>query len=48
MARRRRDLRNDYVFDVRAARFDLFDFNARAIQQFGDVFRIFWKIDKLA
>jgi hypothetical protein len=48
MARRSGDLRNDYVVDLRAARFDVFCLNPSASQQVGDLFRIFWKIDKLA
>jgi hypothetical protein len=41
MARRRGDLRNDHVVDLRAARLDVFGFNAGASQQFSDLFRIF-------
>jgi len=48
MTRRRGDLRNDHLVDVRAARFDVFGFDPSASQQFGNVFRIFWKIDELA
>src|SRR5205814_9117553 len=48
MARRRGDLRNDHFVDVRAARLDLFGFNTGASQQFGDLFRIFWKIDRFS
>src|SRR6266481_8129149 len=48
MARRRDDLRNNYFVDVRAARFDVFGFDAGASQQFGDLFRTFWEIDKFA
>jgi hypothetical protein len=48
MARRRGDLRNDHLVDRRAARLDVFGFNTGASQQVGDLFRIFWKIDKFA
>ncbi len=48
MTRGRGDLRNDYLVDVRAARLDVFGFDAGPSQQFGNVFRIFWKIDKFA
>src|SRR5213076_552175 len=48
MARRSGDLRNDHVIDLCAARFDVLGFNAGAGQQFRDLFRIFWKIDKFA
>ena len=48
MTRRRGDLRNDHIVDVRAARLDVFGFDPGASQQFGNLFRIFWKIDKFA
>src|SRR4029453_3327602 len=48
MTRRRGDLRNDHLVDLRAARLDVFGFNTGASQQFGDLFRIVWKIDKFA
>src|SRR5437667_583098 len=48
MPRRRGDLRNDYVVDLRVARLDVFGLNPSASQQIGDLFRIFWKIDEFA
>ena len=48
MTRGRGDLRNDHLVDVRAARLDVFGFDPGASQQVGNVFRIFWKIDKFA
>ena len=48
MTRGRGDLRNDHLVDVRAARLDVFGFDPGASQQFGNLFRIFWKIDKFA
>src|SRR5439155_17223912 len=48
MARRRHDLGNDHLLDLRAARFDLFRLDASASEQIRDLFRIFWKIDKFA
>ena len=48
MTRGRGDLRNDHLVDVGAARLDVFGFDAGASQQFGNLFRIFWKIDKFA
>jgi hypothetical protein len=42
------DLRSENLVDVRAARFDVFGFDPGASQQFGNFFRIFWKIDKFA
>ena len=48
MTRGRGDLRNDHLVDVGAARLDVFGFDPGASQQFGNVFRIFWKIDKFA
>jgi hypothetical protein len=48
MTRGRGDLRNNHLVDVGAACLDVFGFDPGASQQFGDVFRIFWKIDKFA
>ena len=48
MTRGRGDLRNDHLVDVGSARLDVFSFDPGASQQFGNVFRIFWKIDKFA
>src|SRR4029453_10523045 len=48
MARRRGDLRNDHLVDLRPARLDVFGFNASAGQQFRDLVRIFWEIDEFA
>src|SRR4029077_17174380 len=48
VTRGRGDLRNDNIVDVRAARLDFFGFDAGASEQIGNVFRIFWKIDKFA
>ena len=46
VARRRGDLRNDHVVDLRAACFDVFGLDAGAGKQFRDLLRIFWKVDK--
>ena len=48
MTRRSSDLRNDHFVDVRAARLDVFGLNPSTGQQVGDLFRIFWKINKFA
>src|SRR4029077_10056404 len=48
MTRGRGDLRNDHLVDIGAARFDVFGFDPDASQQFGNVFRVFRKIDKFA
>ena len=48
MTRGRGDLRNDHLVDVRAACLDAFRFDPGASQQFGNLFRTFWKIDKFA
>src|SRR5215469_12449727 len=48
MTRRRDDLGNNHVVDLRTARLDPFCFDAGAGQQIRDLFRIAWKIDKFA
>src|SRR5262249_16040834 len=48
MTRGRGDLRNDHVVDRRAARLYVFGFDSGSSQEFGNVFRMLWKIDKLA
>ena len=48
MARRRGNLRNKHLLDLRAAGFDVFGLDSGARQQIGDLFRSPWKIDKFA
>src|SRR5262249_47306394 len=48
MSRRSGDLRNDHLFNVRAAGFDVLGLDTRARKSFSDLFRIFWKVDELA